>query len=336
MHAFSRLLPRMACALGLACAALGTQAQVAQAMAQAQAPAWPDKPVRVVVPYAAGGTTDYAARQIAQKLTEQLGQSFYVENKAGGSGTIGTQFVARAPADGSTVLTNDTAYTMLPALFAHLPWDHANDLVPVTTLVQTAVVLVVPVASPFQSVQELVAYARANPGKLNFGSGGAGSSTHLQAELFNSEAKIAIAHVPYKGAGEAMLGLVSGQVDVLITASPTALPQIRGGKVRALGVTGAHRLALLPEIPTFAEAGLPGYAIGNWFGFAVAKGTDPRIVDRLYQAVRTALADPALRDRLAQQGAEPGGIAPAEFAALIRKETVLWTAAAKAAGIQPQ
>ncbi len=322
---FTGLLRQAALAFGLACAAHGALAQN-----------WPDKPVRIIVPYAAGGTTDYAARQIAQKLTEQFGQSFYVENKAGGSGTIGTQFVAKAPADGATVLTNDTAYTMLPALFSRLPWDHAHDLVPVTTLVQTPVVLVVPTASPFKTVQELVAYARANPGKLNFGSGGSGSSTHLQAELFNNEARVKITHVPYKGAGEAMLGLVGGQVDVLITASPTALPQIRGGKARALGVTGAHRVAVLPEVPTFAEAGLPGYTIQNWFGFAVPKGTDPRIVDKLYQAVRTALADPALKERLAEQGAEPGGLAPADFAARIRKETALWTTAAKAAGIQPQ
>ncbi|MES2183703.1 MAG: tripartite tricarboxylate transporter substrate binding protein [Pseudomonadota bacterium] len=324
-HPFLTQMARAAFGFSLACAGHGALAQN-----------WPDKPVRIVVPYAAGGTTDYAARQIAQKLTEQFGRSFYVENKAGASGTIGTLFVARAPADGSTVLTNDTAYTMLPALFSHLPWDHANDLLPVTTLLQTPVVLVVPVASPFKTVQELVAYAKAHPGKLNFGSGGAGSSTHLQAELFNKEAGVAISHVPYKGAGEAMLALVPGQVDVLITASPTALPQIRGGKARALGVTGAHRIAVLNDIPTFAEAGLPSYAIGNWFGFAVPKGTDPRIIDKLQQAVHTALADPALRERLAQQGAEPGGIAPAEFASLIRRETVLWTAAAKAAGIQPQ
>ncbi|QHJ01355.1 tripartite tricarboxylate transporter substrate binding protein [Xylophilus rhododendri] len=298
--------------------------------------AWPDRPVKIVVPYAAGGTTDYAARQIAQKLTEQFGQSFYVENKAGGSGTIGTQYVAKAPPDGSILLANDTTYTMLPGQMAKLPWDHAADLLPVTTILQTPVVLVVPVASPFKTLQELLAFARKNPGKLNFGSGGAGSSTHLQAAVFDSEAKVEITHVPYKGAGEAMLGLVANQVDVLITATPTALAQVRGGKARALAVTGAKRLPAMPEVPTFAEAGLPSYTVANWFGLAAPRGTSAQVIEKLQQAVVQALADPALRERLAQQGAQPGGIATEAFAAQIREETRLWTAAARAAGIQPQ
>lgn len=315
---------------------IAVAALCACALTSVQAQGWPSKPVRIVVPYAAGGTTDFAARQIAQKLTEQLGQSFFVENKAGGSGTIGTQQVAKAANDGSTLLANDTAYTMLPGLFGKLPWDHATDLVPVTTLVVTPVVLVVPAASPFKTLQDLMAYARANPGKLNFGSGGSGSSAHLQSVVFNDQAKLSITHVPYKGAGEAMLALVSGQVDVLITANPTAIPQIRGGKARALAVTGAQRTAALGDVPTFAEAGLPSYAIVNWFGLAAPKGVDPQTVDKLYQAVGKALADPALKERLAQQGAAPGGLAPAEFAAQIRKETAVWSAASKAAGIQPQ
>lgn len=315
---------------------LAAAALCACALTSAHAQSWPAKPVRIVVPYAAGGTTDFAARQIAQKLTEQLGQSFFVENKAGGSGTIGTQQVAKAAGDGYTLLANDTAYTMLPGLFSKLPWDHSADLVPVTTLVVTPVVMVVPTASPFKTLQELMAFARANPGKLNFGSGGAGSSTHLQSVVFNDQAKLSITHVPYKGAGEAMLALVSGQVDVLITANPTAIPQIRGGKARALAVTGARRTEALADVPTFAEAGLPTYAIVNWFGLAAPKDTDAQIVAKLHKAVGTALADAGLKERLAQQGAAPGGLAPAEFAAQIRRETALWTAATKAAGIQPQ
>lgn len=325
---------RGACAMALALAVAATA--LAPATAAAQAANWPDRQVRIVVPYSAGGTTDFAARQIAQKLGEQTGKSFYVDNKAGGSGTIGTLQVAKAPPDGSTFLTNDTAYTMLPALFAKLPWDHANDLVPVTTLLQTPVVLVVPADSPFKSVKELLAHAKKNPGKLNFGSGGAGSSTHLQAVVFNKEAGVDIAHVPYKGAGEAMLGLISGQVDVLITAAPTAVPQVKGGKARALAVTGTQRIGVLADVPTFAEAGVPGYTVTNWFGLSAPKGTDPAIIDKLYAEVRKALADPALVERLKQQGAAPGGLSPAEFAAQIRKDTKLWTAAAEAAGIQPQ
>ena len=305
------------------------------AAATAQAQDWPDRPVRIVVPYAAGGTTDFSARLIAQKLSDQTGKSFFVENKAGGSGTIGTQQVARSAPDGATFLANDTAYAMLPALFAKLPWDHAQDLIPVTTLVQTPVVLVVPANSPFKDLPALRAYAKANPGKLNFGSGGAGSSTHLQAVLFNKEAGLDMTHVPYKGAGEAMMGLVSGQVDVLITAAPTAVPQVGGQRARALAVTGARRLPALDGVPTFAEAGLPQFEVLNWFGLAAPKGTRPEVVQALAAQVRRALDDPALKARLAEQGAEPGGMPPAEFAARIKRETATWLETASSAGITP-
>ncbi|MBO9680651.1 MAG: tripartite tricarboxylate transporter substrate binding protein [Acidovorax sp.] len=305
------------------------------ALAQAQS-AWPEKPVRIVVPYAPGGTTDYAARQIAQKLTEQTRQSFFVENKAGASGTIGTDLVAKSAPDGYTLLTNDTTYAMLPSLFARLPWDHANGLVPVTTIAQTPVVLVVGANSPFKTLQELVGHAQKHPAQLNFGSGGAGSSTHLAAELFKREGKVFITHIPYKGAGDAMLGVMSGQVDLLITASPTAIPQVKGGKVRALAVTGDKRLAGLPDVPTFREAGLPSYTVTNWFGLAAPKGTPPEVVARLQGEVRKALADPGLRERFAQQGAQPGGMAPADFASFIRQETQIWGAVARIAGVKPE
>jgi tripartite-type tricarboxylate transporter receptor subunit TctC len=183
-----------------------------------------------------------------------------VENKTGASGTIGMATVAKAPADGYTLLANDTSYAMLPALFKSLPWDVNQDILPVTTILTTPVVLVVPSGSPFKSVQELVEFARKNPGKLNFGSGGVGSSTHLNAEYFRKEARIDIAHIPYKGAGEAMTGVISSQVDLLITASPTAMGQLKGGKIRALATTGAKRSAAFADVPTFAESGFPGYA----------------------------------------------------------------------------
>jgi tripartite-type tricarboxylate transporter receptor subunit TctC len=315
--------------------AIAASLGLAQLLATAQS-TWPDKPVRIVVPYAPGGTTDYAARQIAQKLTEQTRQSFYVENKTGASGTIGTDLVAKAAPDGYTLLTNDTTYAMLPSLFAKLPWDHASGLVPVTTIAQTPVVLVVGNASPFKTLAELVAYAQKNPGKLNFGSGGPGSSTHLSAELLKKEGKLFITHIPYKGAGEAMLGVVSGQVDLLVTASPTAIPQIKGGKLRALAITGDKRLASLPDVPTFKEAGLRGYTVTNWFGLAAPKGTPPAIVDKLQAEIKKALADPALRERFAQQGAQPGGMSPADFAAFIKQETVIWGGVAKLASVKPE
>lgn len=311
----------VACALPLAAVAQG---------------AWPERPVRIVVPYAPGGTTDYAARQIAAKLSEQTKQTFFVENKPGASGTIGTSFVAKAAPDGYTLLANDTTYTMLPSLFAKLPWNYDNDIVPVTTIAQTPVILIVGASSPYKNLGDLISYAQKNPDKLNFGSGGSGSSTHLAAEVFKKEAKAPVVHVPYKGAGEAMLGLISNQVDLLVTASPTAVPQIKGGKVRALAVTGERRLPSLPDVPTFKEAGLPSYAVNNWFGLAAPKGTPKEVIIKLHALVNKALEDKGLRDQFAQQGAQPGGIPPEQFSELIRRDAALWRAAAKDAKVQPE
>jgi tripartite-type tricarboxylate transporter receptor subunit TctC len=298
--------------------------------------AWPEKPVRIVVPYAPGGTTDYAARQIAQKLSEQTKKTFYVENKPGASGTIGTDLVAKAAPDGYTLLANDTTYTMLPSLFAKLPWDYANGIVPITTIAQTPVVLIVEAKSPYKNLSELISYAQKNPDKLNFGSGGNGSSTHLAAEVFKKETRAPITHVPYKGAGEAMLGLISNQVDLLITASPTAIPQVKGGKVRALAVTGDQRLPSMPDVPTFKEAGLPRYNVTNWFGLAAPKGTPKEVVNKLQNYVKTALEDKDIRARFEQQGAQPGGISSEQFAELIKRDTEIWGAAAKDAKIKPE
>jgi tripartite-type tricarboxylate transporter receptor subunit TctC len=296
---------------------------------------WPERPVRIIVPYAPGGTTDYAARLIAQKLTEETKNSFVVENKTGASGTIGTELVAKAAPDGYTLLTNDTTYAMLPSLFKRLPWDHANGLVPVTTLAVTPVVLVVPADSPFQNLHQLIDYARKNPGKRNFGSGGTGSSTHLAGEVFKKDGKLFLTHIPYKGAGDAMLGLMSHQVDILITASPTAMNQVNSGKIRALAVTGDTRLAGMPNVPTFKEAGLPEYTVTNWFGLAAPKGTPPDVVNKLYTLVKTALADKNIKERLAQVGAQPGGMSPQAFAAFVQQQTAMWSAAAKASGVRP-
>lgn len=304
-------------------------------VASGQAP-WPQQPVKIIVPYSPGGTVDFSARQIAQKLTEQLGQPFVVENKVGASGTIGVAAVAKSAPDGYTLLANDTSYAMVPALFKSLPWDPANDIVAVTTIITTPVVLVVPAASPHRTGRELVEFARRNPGKLNFGSGGVGSSTHLNAEMFRKEAGIELAHIPYKGAGEALTGIVSGQVDLLVTASPTVMGQIRGGKVRALAVSGAKRSPAFPDVPTFGEMGLPGYTVTGWFGLAVPRGTPREVIARLHTETVKALADPALRARLLEQGAEPGGMPPEAFARFVRDETVRWGELAGAAGVKPE
>jgi tripartite-type tricarboxylate transporter receptor subunit TctC len=298
--------------------------------------AWPDKPVRLLVPYSPGGTTDFAARQIAQKLTEQTGKSFYVENKAGASGTIGSDLVAKAAPDGGTFLINDTTYAMLPHLFKKLPWDHASGLVPVTNIVDTPLVVVVGAGSPYKTMQELVDAARKNPDKLTFGSGGVGSSTHLGGELLKQNGKLALTHVPYKGAGEAMLGVVSGQVDVLVTAAPTAIPQVKGGKARALLVTSPQRLGALPEVPTSAQAGMKDFTATNWFGIAAPKSTPQPIIDKLQAEVKRALASPDLAKRFAEQGAEPGGLAVVDFQKFVRSQTEDWGKVIKAAGVQPE
>lgn len=315
---------RLATALSIAFLTLGAQAQN-----------WPDKPVRLVVPYAPGGTTDFSARLVADRLSQLTGKSFFVENKAGASGTIGTVMVAKSAPDGTTFLVNDTTYAMLPSLFSKLAWDHANDLVPVTTLAVTPVVLVVAANSPFKTAQELFEYARKNPGKLNFGSGGNGSSTHLSAEVLKKEAKLFVTHIPYKGAGDAMVGLLSNQVDLLITAAPTAVPQVKGGKIRALAITGDKQLAGLPGVPTFKEVGLPGYKVTNWFGLAAPKGTPTDVIDKLQATVSKALAEPTVLERLQTMGAQPGGMPSADFAHFIRSETKLWGDISKASGVQP-
>ncbi len=297
---------------------------------------WPQQPVRIIVPYSAGGTVDFSARALSQKLSELLGKPFVVENKVGASGTIGTTFVVKSAPDGYTLLANDTSYAMLPAIMKTLPWDHASDLIPVTTILTTPVVLVVPASSPFKTAKDLIDHAKANPGKLNFGSGGLASSTHLNSEMFRSEARIDLTHIPYKGAGEAMTGVVSSNVDLLITATPTALGQVKGGRIRALAITGSQRSAAFPDVPTFAEVGLPGYTVTGRFGLAAPKGTPRDVVAKIHADTVRALTDPALRERIAAQGAEPGGIAPEAFAQFIRDETKRWGELARAAGVKPE
>ena len=302
----------------------------------ASAQGWPDKPVKLVVPYAPGGTTDFSARMVADRLTQQTGKSFFVENKTGASGTIGTTMVAKSTPDGTTFLINDTTYAMLPSLFAKLPWDHANDLIPVTTLSVTPVVLVVAANSPFKTAQELIEFARKNPGKLNFGSGGTGSSTHLSAEVLKKEGKLFITHIPYKGAGDAMIGLLGNQVDLLITAAPTAVPQVQGGKVRALAITGDKQLPALPGVPTFKEVGLPGYKVTNWFGVAAPKGTPKEIIERMQAEVAKAMTDAKLVEKFNAMGARTGGMPAAEFGNFMKAEVKLWSEVSKSAGVKPE
>jgi tripartite-type tricarboxylate transporter receptor subunit TctC len=302
----------------------------------AHAQAYPTKPVRIVVPYAPGGAVDVVARKVAQKLTEQTKQSFFVENKAGATGTIGTQQVVRSSADGYTLLAIDNTYAILPYVFKTLPWNHATALAPITVTVFTPVLVAVQANSPHQDLASLLAAARAKPEGLTYGTGGQGSAPHFATEAFQRAAGIKLAHVPYKGAGEALLGLMSGQVDLILVSTPSAASQLRAGKIRALAVSGDKRLSSLPNIPTFAEAGLPGFGVINWSGLAAPAGTKPEVLDRLHAEVAKALASADMREFIAGLDAEPGGIDPAAFATLIRDETARWAKVAEGADIERQ
>jgi len=278
----------------------------------------------MVVPYSPGGTTDYAARQLAQKLAEITGTAFVVDNRSGASGTIGTQQAARAPADGATFLVTDTTYAMLPLMYAKLSWDHQSDLTHITNIIETPVIAIVPAQSPFQTLQELIAYAKANPGKLNFGSGGPASSTHLAAEMFNSAAQVSIAHIPYRGAGAALADVMAGRIDLLITASPTAIPPIQGARVRALAVSGNARSPMLPNVPSAAEAGQPDFQAQGWFALMAPAKTPQAIVTRIQQDVHTALTNADTQKTLAAQGSSASPSTPAELAEKIRTEAAMW------------
>ncbi|WP_420994334.1 Bug family tripartite tricarboxylate transporter substrate binding protein [Cupriavidus sp. 30B13] len=316
--------PRHLAALLLACAS---------ALAQAQA--YPSKPVRIVVPYAPGGGVDAMTRRVAQKLTVQTGTTFYVENKAGASGTIGTAQVARAAPDGTTLLANDGTYTMLPYVFKTLTWDHANDLVPVTTTSVSPALLAVGPNTRFATVAELVRYAKAHPGEVTYGTGGVGSSLHFATEQFAQAAGISLRHIPFKGAGEAVAAVAAGTVDICMGGPSSALALVQGGKLRALAVSGSHRLAVLPQVPTFEESGIR-YEMSYWTGLAAPKGTPPEIVAFLRKEVAKSMEEEDMRAYYASIGADAGGMPAAEFATFMRNEVGRWKSVAAAAGIKPE
>lgn len=297
---------------------------------------YPDKPVRIIVPNPPGGAVDVVTRKVAQQLSVQLGQSFVVENKPGASGTIGTGTVVNAPADGYTLLANDNSYTTLPYVFRKLNWDHQSALVPIAPFAFSPVVLGVKADSRFKDLAALVAYAKAHPDTVTFGSGGPGSAPHFSTEAFQQAAGIKLVHVPYKGAGEAMVGLLSGSVDVLVLSTPSVLAQVRGKQMRLLAISGTQRAAALPDVPTFAEAGVPGFNQFNWSGLAAPKGTPAEVVQILQKAVHQALATPDVKAFLANMGSQPGNLDTAGFASLIQRETAQWAAVAQRANIEKQ
>ncbi len=294
--------------------------------AQAQSPV---KPMRIIVPFAVGGASDTYTRLVAQKITEQTGKTVIVENKTGAGGRIAFDFVAHAAPDGLTVGLIDATYAMLPGLFPVLPWDINQDLIPVVMVAQTPFVIVVGAEAKFSTYQELARAALAQPGRLNYGSAGVGSVNHIVTERFRSNAKIDITHIPYKGMSEASVALLSGNVDLIVAASPTAIGQIKSGKVRPLAVTTAKRSPVLPDVPAVTEVGLSDFVVTNWFGFAVPKGTPKEMMDTLHQDVMRAVAAPDVKEKLLLQGAEASTFSTQQFSDFVKNETALWTKVTK-------
>jgi len=299
----------------------------------AQAPAYPTKPIRIVVPFPPGGATDILARDVAQKLSEAWGQQVIVDNRPGAGGNIGSELVAKAAPDGYTLEMGTVGtHAINASLYAKMPYDHIRDFVPVILVAGVPNVLVVNPSVPVNSVQELIAYAKANPGKLNFASSGSGTSIHLSGELFKVMAGVQMTHVPYKGSAPAVQDLIGGQVQLMFDNLPPSLPQIKAGKLRALAVTSATRAPALPDTPTIAEAGLPGFEASSWFGLLAPAGTPPAIVAKLNAEVAKWLATPEAREKLARQGANAAGGTPEDFAKHIAAETAKWAKVVKDSG----
>jgi tripartite-type tricarboxylate transporter receptor subunit TctC len=300
---------------------------------EAAAQQYPSKPIRFVIPYPPGGPLDAVARLTAQKVSETVKQPVIVDNKPGAGGNIGADIVAKSPADGYTILMGAVAtHAINPTLYASIPYDPVRDFAPVTQLASTPNILIVNPSIPASNVREFIAYAKANPGKLNFGSGSTGSAGHLAGELFKSMAGIEMTHVPYKGAAPAMQDLVGGQIQLMFDNLASALGQVRAGKVKGLAVTTAKRTPLAPDLPTIAESGLPGFDISTWFGIFVPAGTPREVVDRLHAEFTRALAAPDVREKILNLGAEPVGNRPEEFAAYIKREAEKYARVIKASG----
>jgi tripartite-type tricarboxylate transporter receptor subunit TctC len=301
--------------------------------AAAQAPAYPTKPIRLVVPFPPGGATDILARNVAQKLTETWGQSVVVDNRPGAGGNIGSELVAKAAPDGYTLEMGTVGtHAINASLYSKMPYDHVKDFAPIILVAGVPNVLVVNPSLPVNSVQELIAYAKANPGKLNFASSGPGTSIHLSGELFKVMAGVQMTHVPYKGSAPALQDLLGGQVQLMFDNLPPSLPQIKAGKLRALAVTSLTRAPALPDVPTIAESGLPGFEASSWFGILAPAGTPPAIIAKVNAEVAKWLASPEGKDKLVAIGANAGGGSPEDFARHIQAETAKWAKVVKESG----
>jgi tripartite-type tricarboxylate transporter receptor subunit TctC len=309
----NRLSRTLAVALALAIGAVGA----------AQAADYPSRAVKWIVPYPPGGTTDVLARVVAQWLSEKMGQPFVVDNRAGGGNNIGTEAALRSPPDGYTMLLVNPANGINATLYKNLNFDFIRDVAPVAGIVRTPNVMVVTSSFPAKSVAEFIAYCKANPGKINMASSGSGTSVHLSGELFKSMTGCDMVHVPYKGAGPALTDVMGGQVQVIFDNLPSSMGHIKGGKLRALAVTSEQRDPSLPDVPTVAET-VPGYEATAWFGIGMPKGTPRDVILKVNETVNQALADPKMRERLAELGGKPIGGTPEDFGRIIASETEKW------------
>ena len=304
------------------------------AAAPAFAQGYPARPVRLLVPFSAGGTVDIVARLLGAKLSADLGQPFVVENKGGAGGTIAAAMLAKSPGDGYTLMMMHQGLAFNASLYSDLPYDTLRDLAPIAHVGATPNALVVTDALPVNTVQEFLDYARASPGRIAYGSGGIGSAGHLSVELLQSLTGIRLTHVPYKGSGPALADLMSGQIQAMLLTMPAVMPYLKGGKVRAIATSGARRSPALPELPTLAEAGVPGYEYTPWYGMFGPGALAKPLVARLNSAVNASLADAGLREKLAQQGLEVQSMTSEQFAEIVRGDVARWEKIIRELGIR--
>ena len=302
----------------------------------AQSAEYPQRPVRLVVPYSAGGSTDTVARITGARLSERLGQQVVIDNRTGAGTIIGTEIVKNATADGHVLLMATPPLAVNPSLYAKVPYVLERDFVAITNVAASSNLLVVHPSMPANSVKELIALLRANPGKYNYGSSGVGGAGHLAMALFTSMADVEALHVPYKGGAPAVADLVAGRLNMMMANLTTAQPHIRAGKLRGLGVGKAKRSPLFPEMPTVSEAGLKGYEANNWNGVVAPAGTPRAVIQRLHKDIVATLQEPAIQDRMAKAGLEPVGDTPAEFAQYLKSEAAKWGKVVKSAGIKAE
>jgi tripartite-type tricarboxylate transporter receptor subunit TctC len=318
-----------------ACSALALMLSIPLLYAQS-APAadnYPARPIHFIMPYPVGGTIDMSGRLVAQALGERLGQQVVVDNRTGAGGTMGTEMAAKSPPDGYTMVMGGTGTLAIsPGLGRPLGYDASTDFAPVSLLATTPYVLVAHPSVPASSVRELIAFAKAQPGKLNYASGGSGSAPHLIGEMFRTRAGINVVHIPYKGSSPAKIDLVAGRVQLFFTGIPPVASEIRAGTLRALGVTSARRTPSLPDVPTIAESGLPGFDVSPWFGILAPAKTPQAVVTRLNTEIVSTLKEPKLRERLSREGVDVVGNTPREFSAFIRSERAKWAKAVKESG----